>query len=149
MRNRLNATTIAALILAFPIAALADLSGTPTLAAGTALNLDTGATATTGGDILWNGSSITMQGAATGYAFPSLGSLFGTLSQAVLQAASGQFSTAFTALVSPNAIIGIKTNGGNYAKILILGQSGTSVNLSFVTYRTFVGPHRARPSNTL
>ena len=136
MRNRLNSMTIAALILAFPIAALADLSGTPTLAAGTTLNLDTGATATTGGDILWNGSIITIQGNASAYPFLSLASQFGNISQAVLQAAyaAGQFSNAYTFPVSTNAIIGLRTNGGNFAKILILGQTGTSVNLEFVTF---------------
>ena len=42
MRNLMNISTIAILILTLPIAALADLSGTKTLSANTALSLDTG-----------------------------------------------------------------------------------------------------------
>ena len=55
-------------VLAFPIAALADLNQTTTLQANTTLNLETGATATSGGDILWNGSTITPQGRCEGSA---------------------------------------------------------------------------------
>jgi uncharacterized protein (TIGR03437 family) len=134
MRNRLNATTIAALILAFPIAALADLGGTPTLSANTALNLETGATAATGGDILWNGSSITMQGSATAYNFGPL--LYSSVNQQVLQLANtaGQFSKAATVLFSANAVIGVKTNNGYFAKIQLLSVSGTSISIQFVTY---------------
>ena len=67
--NRIPTIAIAviALALALPIAALADVTGTPTLAANTALNLDTGATASSGGDILWSGSSMTPQGTAKAF----------------------------------------------------------------------------------
>ena len=41
---------------------LADVSGTPTLSAASTLNLDTGTTGTSGGDILWTGSGISSKG---------------------------------------------------------------------------------------
>ncbi len=50
--------------LTFPVAALADVTGTPTLSSGSNLNLDTGAIVTSGGDISWNGTAITVVGSA-------------------------------------------------------------------------------------
>jgi len=62
---RIIALAIAA--CAFPIAIRADLSENTILLTGSALNLDTGAVVSSGGDILWNGSTITPQGSATVY----------------------------------------------------------------------------------
>src|ERR1700728_2318380 len=60
-------TTIGILALILPIAALANVTGTQTLttAGMTTLDLDTGAAGTSGGDILWTGTGISMQGNAT------------------------------------------------------------------------------------
>jgi hypothetical protein len=55
--------TLAVLVFAFPVAALADT--TVNLSAGSTLNLDTGATVTSGGDVLWDGTNLTPQGSAT------------------------------------------------------------------------------------
>ena len=41
---------LAVLVFTFPIAALADVTGTPTLSVNTNLSLDTGTTASSGGD---------------------------------------------------------------------------------------------------
>src|SRR5208283_4300158 len=86
----LNNTGIALLALAFPIAAFANVTGTPTLTANTALSLDTGATSASGGDILWNGTTITPQGKAVAASLASYGltgaTSFTALSQAVLSA---------------------------------------------------------------
>jgi hypothetical protein len=64
----------ALLAVLFPAAAWADLSGTPTLSANTRFSFDTGATVTSGGDILFTGSSITMQGSATEFSLGATGS---------------------------------------------------------------------------
>lgn len=56
---------LAILACASPIAAWADLSENTILQTSSALNLDTGAVASSGGDILWNGSTIARQGSAT------------------------------------------------------------------------------------
>ena len=56
---------LAILACAFSIAVRADLSENTILQTGSALNLDTGAVASSGGDILWNGSTIAPQGSAT------------------------------------------------------------------------------------
>ena len=50
----------AALALLLPVAMLADLSQSPVLPSGQTLNLDTGAMSTSGGDIKFTGTSITL-----------------------------------------------------------------------------------------
>jgi hypothetical protein len=72
---------IGVLALALPSAALADLNSTVTLQANTTLNLDTGATAASGGDILWNGSTITPQDKAKAYNIGQLGGSFDTFGE--------------------------------------------------------------------
>ena len=60
---------LAVFALAFPIAALAQttVTGTPTLSVGETLDLDTGATSTTGvGDVTFTGTSLTFVGNAVG-----------------------------------------------------------------------------------
>src|SRR5580658_6308473 len=59
-----DATAIGILALILPVAALANVTGTQTLTAGQTLSLDTGAVGTSGGDILWAGTGISMQGNA-------------------------------------------------------------------------------------
>ena len=67
MSLSLSVRTMAILACAFPIAVRADLSENTILQTGSALNLDTGAVAGSGGDILWNGSTLVPQGSATVY----------------------------------------------------------------------------------
>src|SRR5271166_5834903 len=64
---------LAVLACASPIAIWADLSENTILQSGSTLNLDTGAVAGSGGDILWNGSTIAPQGSATVYNLGNLG----------------------------------------------------------------------------
>jgi hypothetical protein len=61
-----NTTIIGILALIFPVAALANVTGTQTLTTGglITLDLDTGVAGTSGGDILWTGTGISMQGNA-------------------------------------------------------------------------------------
>jgi hypothetical protein len=55
---------VAVLAAALPTVALADLTRTTTLQANTTLNLETGATGSSGGDLLWDGTTLIPQGAA-------------------------------------------------------------------------------------
>ena len=138
MRNLLNVTTTSLLVLALPIAALANLTGTPTLSANTALSLDTGATSASGGDILWSGTAITPQGKAGAFNLGAQGStLFNSLNQSTLSA----FGAAYSASPIPvatlvvNDVFAVKTNGGNYAAVLVTAvTSGGSISLQFVTF---------------
>jgi uncharacterized protein (TIGR03437 family) len=135
MRVVIAAATVA---LAFPVLSLADVTGTTTLAANTRLNLDTGSTVASGGDLLWNGSTLTPQGSATAGVLPGL-----TGSAAYGGLTSGQLAI-FAVLLSSAAISGgsapsgailvVHTNGGNYAKLLVTSNSGGSLGLQYTTY---------------
>ncbi len=128
---------LAASIVAVQIVARADVNGTITLSTNTALNLDTAATATSGGDILWNGSTITPQGKARAY---NLGNLeqagFNTLSKGVIDGVKAVASSAAipaAKLVAGDVFV-VYTNGGNEAKVLVQSNSGGSIALQFVTF---------------
>lgn len=137
-----------ALGLALAIAAKADISQTTTLASGNTLNLDTGATGSSGGDLLWNGSTITPQGKARAYNFGNLGAtVFNNETQAQLKSLSILATNAPIAagvLVSGD-VIAVVTNGGNVAKVLVSSNSGGSITLQFLTYIT---PQATGPSIT-
>jgi len=135
IRNRLSWAALA--LAAFPISA-ADLTGTTTLTATQSLNLDTGATAPSGGDLLWSGTSITPQGSAKAGVIPILtgASGFAALDQATLQAISGSGSSA--PIPSSNlpvgTILGVLTNAAHVAKVLVTANSGASITLQFTTF---------------
>ncbi len=148
MSKLFSRNALAALVFTFPIAALADVTGTPTLSANTTLSLDTGATVTSGGDISWNGTAITPQGSATAVdaASTPYASVFSGQSGYTALVAEGkslisefgsEFGTYLTA--SPftpavNDIIVVHTNGGNYAAVLVTAISGSSITLEFHTF---------------
>lgn len=135
---------------AFPMAALGDVTGTPTLTSGSTLSLDTGAAGTSGGDLSWNGTSLTPQGSATAVDLAStpLGSTFSGESgftEVVSEATSlssafaaefGSYLTASAIAPKVNDILVVKTNGGNYAAVLVTAISGTSISLEFDTLVT-------------
>jgi uncharacterized protein (TIGR03437 family) len=132
---RLIAGTV--LALSFPIAALANLTQTNTLPANTALNLDTGATAATGGDILWDGSTIAPQGIATAVViykdWPA--SAFGTITSILVQVFPGYSKSVIPAAsLSVGTVFGVHTNGGHWTKVIVLDNTGGSINLEFTTF---------------
>jgi uncharacterized protein (TIGR03437 family) len=143
MRIRLNPAMLGLLLLAVPVAALANLTGTPTLSANTALSLDTGATSASGGDILWSGSAMTPQSSATAYNIGALGATgFSAMTQSTLSSFSSLYSK--TALPASTLVVGdvfaVKTNAGNYAAVLVTATAGTSITLQFTTFGVNSGP---------
>lgn len=129
---RMFAVTI--LACALPIAVRADLSENTILQTGSALNLDTGAVASSGGDILWNGSTIARQGSAT---LRNVGSTnFNGLDQSYWTNAAGSASgTSIGAnlLVSGDAFA-VVANSGKIAKALVVANSGGAITLQFTTF---------------
>lgn len=63
--HRILITSLFALSL--PSLALADLNGSLILQANTAVDLDSGVTGASGGDFLWNGTSLIPQTGATAF----------------------------------------------------------------------------------
>ncbi|HTB09971.1 MAG TPA: hypothetical protein VK752_00295 [Bryobacteraceae bacterium] len=134
------------LSLLFPITAFADLNGTVTLPANTSIKLDTGATASSGGDLLWNGSTLAPQGtakalnASVDLSF-SGASGFSGVNQQILQVAFSIFgSSAPVSSLAVNTVVGVLTNGGNDAKLLVTALSGTSITLQYTTFGVTAPP---------
>jgi uncharacterized protein (TIGR03437 family) len=129
------ATAIVAFTL--PVLSLADVSGTATLTANMSLNLDAGSTGTTGGDLLWDGNTLTPQGSAKAAVLQLSGaSLYDQINAALLSPFLGSLSNApinSSALVM-NAILAVQTNGGNTAKLLVTSNSGGSLGVKYTTF---------------
>jgi uncharacterized protein (TIGR03437 family) len=135
----MNQTLIALSILtcAFPIAVRADLSENTILQTGSALNLDTGAVVGSGGDFLWNGSTIAQQGSATLRNLGVIGSTnFNGLDQSYwATAAGGASGTSIAAnlLVTGDAFVAID-NSGKIAKVMVVANTGGALTLQFTTF---------------
>jgi uncharacterized protein (TIGR03437 family) len=128
---------IAVLAFAFPTVALAQLNQTTTLQSNTSLNLDTGATAGSAGDILWNGSSIAPQGKATAVViYPSWPvEFFDTISSILVALTPGYSNAPIPAAdLGVEVVFGVHTNGGHYAKVIVLANSGGAITLQFTTF---------------
>ena len=137
-----------ALVFAFAVNVRADISQTNTLQSGTALNLDTGATASSGGDLLWNTSSIAPQNKAKAYNIGNLGAAgFNAYTKSVLANLSIVASSAPipTSTLVADDVFAVFTNGGNIAKVLVISNASGSITLQFVTYIT---PAATGPSIT-
>jgi uncharacterized protein (TIGR03437 family) len=143
MRRRFFRFLLTIPLLLWPLTAMADLNGAPTLTTGQSLSLDTGAVSTSGGDILWNGAVLQFQGSATGSNFSLLG-ITGNLGYDFIEESGSSslsdLQTFFTGgLLDPTSsgvgsVIGLQTNGGNYAVILITANSGSAITLQYVTF---------------
>ncbi len=133
----------AILALMLPVLSSADVSGTVTLSPSMSLNLDAGSTGTSGGDLLWNGSTLSPQGSATAGALPGLtgAAAYGGLTAGQLAIFAPLLSSAAISSSSAavGAIIVVHTNGGNYAKLLVVSNSGGSLGLQYTTYGTTGG----------
>ncbi len=92
MRNVQGSISIAALALAFPIVALADLTTSVTVSANQYVSLDTGTISGSSDDLRFTGTSITPQGVATASNIGAGLFIFGLLTQA--QLADAQYSQA-------------------------------------------------------
>jgi uncharacterized protein (TIGR03437 family) len=126
MSKSFHAVAIAALALALPLAALAD----------TTLNLDTGTTGSSGGDILFNpGVSIAPQGSAKLDDLSTYeSSLFGELECSSELAAMPYSTTPISgADLALNEMFLVHTNGGNYAAVELTAVSSTSVTMQYET----------------
>lgn len=142
MRIRMNLATLGVCAMAFPIAALA-VPGTTTLSPGQTLSLDTGATASSGGDIEWTTAGILPQSKATIGNYINAGvsgpSVFGALTQSIVSSlcAVQCNSLAITAsVISTGDIFFVKTNGGNYGAVLVTSTNGlvSTVTLQYATF---------------
>jgi uncharacterized protein (TIGR03437 family) len=135
MLNIRGRSAIAVLAVLCPAAAWANLSSTQTLSANARFSFDTGAVVTSGGDILFTGTSLTLEGSATAYGSLGSGSaVYSSLTQLTLSSLSAVYTSAAIGSVSVNQIIAVHTNGGNYAAVLITAVSSSSLSFQFTTF---------------
>lgn len=140
---------VAAVILALPIAALADVSGTGvTIASGSSFSLDSGKVVSSGADFSWNGTAATPQNSATGVdlAITPVAALYsGSSGYSTLVQEGQALISSFSALFGPylktnpitpgvSDILVFKTNAGNYAAVLVDNISGGAVTIDFHTF---------------
>jgi uncharacterized protein (TIGR03437 family) len=134
---------IAVLPFWWPSAALAVFSGATVLNTGQSINLDTGAVSTTPGDVVWNGSTFGFQGTATGFNF-SLFGLGGNVGYDGIESIGTSFFSAFQPLfaggfldftaAAVGGVVGVQTNGGNYAELIVTANTGNAVALQYVNF---------------
>jgi len=134
MSNRFHCAAAIALFLAIPAASWADFSGTATVPAGSALNLDTGAVSTTGGDVLFNGTTLTAQGSAK--AFDSGNQMLGgfNLDDLGVLEAFLPVMTNDPVTAKVGDVLAVLTGGGYYSKVLVTAIGAASVTLQYLTY---------------
>lgn len=126
---------IALLAVAVLNAASADQSGSATLAPSTFLNLDTGVASAAGGDILWNGLTLTPQGRAGLYNLGKYGSrVFKSIR--AKSASSVQYGSAAipAGKLVAGDVFGVHTNGGHYAKLMVTANESGSLSLEYTTF---------------
>jgi uncharacterized protein (TIGR03437 family) len=145
MNQILPARTIALAILAcaLPIAVRADLSENTILQTGSALNLDTGAVAGSGGDILWNGSTISAQGSAKLRNLGLLGSTnFNGLPQSDWDTdAAGANATSIAAnLLVTGDVFVARSNSGKTTKAMVIANTAGAMTLQFTTFGVTAAP---------
>jgi uncharacterized protein (TIGR03437 family) len=115
----------------------ADTSGTATLTVSgqNQFILDTGATATSGGDFLWTGTAIVPQTGAGAFSFGNLGStIYDSLIQSVLTSLSYGSGPVSGLSASPGSVVAFKTKGGNYAKLQVTAVDSASLSFKYTTF---------------
>jgi uncharacterized protein (TIGR03437 family) len=126
---------LAVFAIALPAAALADRSGSATLAADSFFNLDTGAAANSNPDIFWSGSALLPQGRAGVYNLGKYGSrTFKSIAASHVTAGHYGSSPIAANLLAAGDVFGIRTNSGSYAKVMVTATNGTSLSLQYTVF---------------
>jgi len=129
-----------------PHAGWADRSGNTTLAANTFLNLDTGVVSGGGGDLLWNGITLTPQGRAATYNLGKYGSrAFRAIRASHASAAHYSPAPIPAGTLVAGGVFGVHTNGGNYAKAIVTAVNGGSLSLQYTTFTAKVSAAGSGP----
>ena len=128
---------VLALLLSLAPLAFADLNLTPTLSTGQSVNLETGAVTASGGDLVFQGSSITFAANDGAYILGNLGAGgFALINEATLSAVAPIYAT--TPITGSNLaagiVFGVHDGAGHYAKVLIMSVSSSSLTIQFTTF---------------
>ncbi len=129
--------------LFFPATLMADLNQTNLLTAGNTIDLETGVVSGSGGDIQWTASGITPQGKATALNIYTNWPIaqFGTISVFLVSLVPGYSNATIPpSKLNVGDVIGVHTNGGHWAKIIVTATSSTTITLQFTTFGVAAGP---------
>ncbi|MEO8098475.1 MAG: hypothetical protein ABI811_12300 [Acidobacteriota bacterium] len=127
--------------VSFPSAAWANLDQTTILQSNTTLNRDTGATGTSGGDILWNGSTIAPQGNATAvFLYSDVEASLVTFITSIQISLTPGYSKTSISNLSVGDLFAVHTNGNHYSRVYLLAKSGGSITLKFTTFGVAANP---------
>ncbi len=142
LRGRIANIFLIASTFLFASAARADIHQTTTLQSGNRLNLDNGSVVSSGGDILWDGTTIGPQGAATA---ANISPTLGRLDQGKIYFDAFKSNASSKPLLAIRMVVGdvfaVFTNGGHTAGVLITAVGGGSITLEFITFgATPLGP---------
>ena len=136
-QNRQRCFGSVLLVFVLPVTLLAEFSRTTSLPSGTGLNLETGATGSSGADLLWTGNGLAPQGKAKAAKLPFSGvSQFDDQAEALLRSLVILTSAAVipAGSLTVNSILLAITNNGNLAKILVTAVGNGSITLRYTTY---------------
>lgn len=145
VRNAFGATiTLIAVVL--PLAAQTTVTGTVTVPAGQSLNLDTGTTSVTSGDIYWsphnpesNSSGIAPLGTSGNavIAYPPASVTAANFSSITL-AQLLSYDYVYYADNAPGPVFAVHTNENNYAAVLVTAVAGdnSTITLQFITFHS-------------
>jgi len=129
-------TRIMRIVLALVVVATAkaDIHNTLTLQSGQRLNFDTGGVVSSGGDLLWDGTTLTPQGSATAVALANFNRLETTKSYYQAFKSSAKSTPIPAQKITVGTGLAVFTNGGNTAGGLLTAVSGGSITIEFITF---------------
>jgi uncharacterized protein (TIGR03437 family) len=128
--------TFLALALWLPVAALADFGESTVLQTNSTVDLETGAVGTSGGDLVWTGSILNLNGVKDLDLGPGgeNGFSFDTLAQLKPYLPTAKATPVAASRLVPGELILVIDRAGNPSKILVLANSGGSILIEFLTY---------------
>lgn len=130
--------TIALLAAFFPLAAQTTVTGTATLSSGQHLDLDTGTTGPSGGDLYWLASGqLGVSGSAILAAAPAGVTASNFSSITLAQLMTYNYNSAGTN-TPVGAVFGVFTNQNNYAALLVtaVAPDNSTITLQYTTFHT-------------
>ena len=121
---------------------MADLAANITLPASQQLNLETGTVVASGGDLAWNGNTLTPQGNAvatpSGFLQPAYFSYSNAQLQLLLEQGyyNGLYSPKPVTSLGVGTLIGVLDNSGNFSALTITAISPSTLTLQLKTFGT-------------
>jgi len=121
---------------------MADLAAYITLPASQQINLETGTVVTSGGDLAWNGSTLTPQGnavaTASGFLQPGYFSDSNAQLQLLLEQGyyNGLYSSKPVTSLGVGTLIGVLDNSGNFSALTITAISPSTLTVQVKTFGT-------------